>query len=150
MHIFRMLNCWRACEKMVLVVLLPTVPTTEWDDRPETKKRGNFDLVKAERVEDLSAIEDFGQSLFSLHEEFERRYCMLPGQTKANYSKLKSDHLGVCVFPNIHAAAPKDETRWFCWHTFHRVLLHMHVLSGFSLAKNCKFASNKLYSVNSR
>ena len=23
---------------------------------------------------------------------------MLPGQTKANYSKLKSDYLGVCVF----------------------------------------------------
>ena len=36
---------------------------------------------------------------------------MLLGETKANYSKLKSDHLRVCVFPNIHTAVPKDAAR---------------------------------------
>ena len=74
----------------------------------------SVDLVKAERVKDLSAIENFGKRLVSLHEEFERRYCICLCQTKVNYSKLIklfSDHRGVCVFPNIHAAAPKDAAR---------------------------------------
>ncbi|CAB4027620.1 Hypothetical predicted protein, partial [Paramuricea clavata] len=36
-------------------------------------------------------------------EDYERRFFSLPGLSKPNYPKLKTDELGVCVFPTIHA-----------------------------------------------
>jgi hypothetical protein len=85
-------------------ISLYTIPYFN-DERSEAKRRRKMwvDFVKAKRVFEPSK----SSTLCSAHfkpEDFERRFHMLPGQTKPNYQKLRIDEIGICVFPTIHAA----------------------------------------------
>ena len=89
-------------------ISLHTIPYFN-DDRPEAKRRRKIwvDFVKAKRV----FVPSKALTLCSAHflpEDYERRFSILPGQTKPNYPKLKSDELGICVYPSIHAVAKKS------------------------------------------
>lgn len=41
-------------------------------------------------------------------DDYERRFVSLPGLSKPNHPNLKTDELGVCVFPSVHALSTKD------------------------------------------
>ena len=87
-------------------ISLHTIPFFN-DDWAEAKKRRKLwvDFIKAKRVFEPS------KSSTVCSDHFERRFFMLPGQTKPNYQKLRSDSIGICVFPSIHAAPkPKNNT----------------------------------------
>jgi hypothetical protein len=76
------------------------------DDRPEAKRRRKIwvDFINAKRV----FVPSKTSTLCSAHfkpEDYERRFSILSGQTKPNYPKLRSDELGICVYPSIHADA---------------------------------------------
>ena len=75
------------------------------DDRPEAKKRRKVwvDFVKAKRLFEPSKSSTLCSDHFK-PEDFERRFHMLPGQTKPNHQKLRTDDIGICVFPSIHKA----------------------------------------------
>ena len=79
------------------------------DERPEAKRRRKIwvDFIKAKRVFEPSKSSTVFSNHFKL-EDFERRFQMLPGQTKPNFQKLRTHFLGVCVFPSIHAT-PKSK-----------------------------------------
>ena len=85
-------------------ISMHTIPFFD-DERPEAKKRRKIwvDFVKAKRVFEPSKTSTLCSDHFKT-EDFERRYFMLPGQTKPNYQKLRTDAVGVCVYPSIHAA----------------------------------------------
>ena len=67
------------------------------------------DFIKAKHVFELSKSSTICSNHFK-PEDFERRFHMLPGQTKPNFQKLRKDDLGVCVFPSIHAT-PKGKQK---------------------------------------
>ena len=84
-------------------ISMHTIPYLN-DDRPEAKKRRKIwiDFVKAKRVFQPSK----SSCLCSAHfepEAYERRFHLLPGQTRPNFQKLRTDEVGICVFPSIHA-----------------------------------------------
>ena len=81
------------------------------DDRPEAKKRRKIwiDFVKAKRIFEPSKSSTLCSDHFK-PEDFERRFFMLPGQTKPNHQKLRTDTIGICVYPTIHAT-PKVKTQ---------------------------------------
>jgi hypothetical protein len=86
-------------------ISLHTIPYYN-DDRPEAKRRRKIwvDFINAKRV----FVPSKALTLCSAHfkpEDYERRFSILPGQTKPNYPKLRSDKLGICVYPSIHAEA---------------------------------------------
>lgn len=88
-------------------ISLHTIPFFN-DDRPEAKKKRKIwvDFIKAKRVFEPSKTSTLCSDHFQ-PEDFERRYYVLPDQTKPNYQKLRTDNLGICVIPSIHAA-PKN------------------------------------------
>ena len=53
----------------------------------------------------LRKLRLFVQRTLYKPEDYERRFSILPGKTKPNYPKLRSDELGICVYPSIHAEA---------------------------------------------
>ena len=65
------------------------------------------DFIKAKRVFEPSKSSTVCSDHFK-PEDFERRFFMLPGQTKPNYQKVRTDSIGICVFPSIHAT-PKPK-----------------------------------------
>ena len=79
------------------------------DERPEAKRRRKIwvDFTKAKRVFEPSKSSTVCSDHFK-PEDFKRRFQMLPGQTKPNFQKLRTDDLGVCIFPSIHAM-PKSK-----------------------------------------
>jgi hypothetical protein len=90
-------------------ISLHTIPFHN-DERPEAKRRRKIwvDFVKAKRVFEPSK----GSTLCSAHfkpEDYERRFSMLPDQTKPNYPRLKRDDVGICVYPTIHSEATASE-----------------------------------------
>lgn len=91
-------------------ISLHTIPYFN-DNRPEARRRRKIwvDFVKAKRVFEPSKTSTLCSAHFT-PEDFERRFAILPGQTKPNYQKLKSDDLGVCVYPSIHAVAVKSSS----------------------------------------
>ena len=96
-------------------ISLHTIPYFN-DDRPEAKRRRKIwvDFVKAKRVLEPSKSSCLCSAHF-IPEDFERRFHLLPGQTRPNFQKLRTDEVGICVFPSIHAE-PKtsgtiDETQ---------------------------------------
>ena len=102
-------NCLNKLSLSLGISLL-TIPFFN-DDRPEAKRRRKIwvDFVKAKRVFEPSKA----STLCSVHfspEDYERRFSILPGQTKPNYPKLKSDSFGICVFPSKHAPSTKALT----------------------------------------
>ena len=82
------------------------------DERPEAKKRRKIwiDFVKAKRVFEPSKSSTLCSNHFK-PEDFERRFHILPGQTKPNFQKLRADDLGVFVFPSIHATPKAKQER---------------------------------------
>ena len=83
-------------------ISLHTIPYYN-DDRPKRRKIW-VDFINAKRV----FVPSKASTLCSAHfkpEDYERRFSILPGQTKPNYPKLRSDELGICVYPSIHAEA---------------------------------------------
>ena len=83
------------------------------DERPEAKRRRKIwvDFIKAKRVFEPSKSSTVCSNHFK-PEDFERPFHMLPRQTKPNFQKLRTDDLGVCVFPSIHAT-PKGKQAEF-------------------------------------
>ena len=83
-------------------ISLHTIPYYN-DERPEAKRRKIWvDFVKAKRVFEPSNA----STLCSAHfrpEDYERRFSILPTQTKPNHLRLKRDDIGICVFPSIQA-----------------------------------------------
>lgn len=89
-------------------ISLHTIPYYN-DERPEAKRRRKVwvDFVKAKRVFEASNA----STLCSAHfrpEDYERRFSILPMQTKPNHLRLRRDDLGICVFPSIQAVATKS------------------------------------------
>lgn len=91
-------------------ISLHTIPFFN-DDRAEAKKRRKLwvDFIKAKRVFEPSKSSTVCSDHFK-PEDFERRFFMLPGQTKPNYQKLRTDSIGICVFPSIHATPKPKNT----------------------------------------
>ena len=84
-------------------ISLHTIPYYN-DEQPEAKRRRKIwvDFVKAKRVFEPSNA----STLCSAHfrpEDYERRFSILPTQTKPNHLRLKRDDIGICVFPSIQA-----------------------------------------------
>ena len=84
-------------------ISLHTIPYFN-DERAEAKRRRKVwvDFVSAKRLFVPSKTSTICSDHFR-PEDYERRFFSLPGLSKPNYPKLKTDELGVCVFPTIHA-----------------------------------------------
>ena len=91
-----------------LGISLHTIPFFN-DNRFEAKRRRKIwvDFVKAKRVFQSSKASTLCSAHF-LPEDYQRRFQILPGQTRPNFPKLRSDDFGICVFPSIHP--PSKET----------------------------------------
>ena len=82
----------------IRLISLHTIPYFN-DDRPEAKRRRKIwvDFVKAKRV----FVPSKASTLCSAHfmpEDYERRFSVLPGQTKPNYPKSRATNLVfVCI-----------------------------------------------------
>jgi hypothetical protein len=89
-------------------ISLHTIPYFN-DERAEAKRRRKIwvDFIAAKRV----FVPSKSSTICSAHfkpEDYERRFSSLPGLPKPNYPKLKTDELGICVFPTIHAPTPTN------------------------------------------
>jgi hypothetical protein len=89
-------------------ISLHTIPFYN-DHRPEAKKRRRkwVDFVSSKRL----FVPSKTSTIFSAHfkaEDYERRFFSLPGLSKPNYTKLKTDEMGICDVPTIHAL-PKNQ-----------------------------------------
>lgn len=108
-------------------MLLPTVPIkrisrtvlafilsrTSGMNGQKLKRDEKFGLISsklAKRVLEPSKSSTLCSNHFK-PEDFERRFHILPGQTKPNFQKLRADDLGVCVFPSIHATPKAKQVR---------------------------------------
>jgi hypothetical protein len=82
------------------------------DERPETKRRRKrwVDFVSAKRVFTPSKSSTICSAHFT-PDDYERRFFSLPGLAKPNYQKLKTDEVGICVFPTIHAPSPTPKAK---------------------------------------
>jgi hypothetical protein len=90
---------------------LHTIPFYN-DERPDAKRRRKIwvDFISTKRLFVPSKTSTICSEHFK-PEDYERRFFSLPGLSKHNYPKLKTDELGICVFPTIHALSPKDVPR---------------------------------------
>ena len=87
-------------------ISLHTIPFFN-DERAECKKRRKVwvDFVSSKRT----FVPSKTSAICSDHfrpEDYERRFFSLLGLAKPNYPKLRTDELGVCVYPSIHASSP--------------------------------------------
>jgi hypothetical protein len=92
-------------------ISLHTIPFYN-DERPDAKRRRKIwvDFISTKRLFVPSKTSTICSEHFK-PEDYERRFFSLPGLSKHNYPKLKTDELGICVFPTIHALSPKDVPR---------------------------------------
>ena len=102
-------NCTNK-SSLSLGISLHTIPFFN-DDRPEAKRRRKIwvDFVKAKRVFQPSKASTLCSAHF-LPEDYERRFSILPGQTRHNFPKLRSDDFGICVFSSIHAPSKESSS----------------------------------------
>ena len=78
-------------------------------------------------------------------EDYGRRFFSLPGLSKPNYPKLRTDDLGVCVYPSIHSPSspmPSEEAtnarnkRVVSRHSHNIIYLNFYWLNARSVRQN--------------
>ena len=92
-------------------ISLHTIPFYN-DERPDAKRQRKIwvDFISTKRLFVPSKTSTICSEHFK-PEDYERRFFLLPGLSKRNYPKQKTDELGICVFPTIHALSSKDVAR---------------------------------------
>ena len=102
-------NCTNK-SSLSLGISLHTIPFFN-DDRPEAKRRRKIwvNFVKAKRFFQRSKASTLCSAHF-LPEDYERRFQILPEQTRPYFLKLRSDDFSICVFPSIHALSKETSS----------------------------------------